>query len=130
VANLYAAEAEQARRDLATLRISHGQLHDTTNVAEMMARLEPTLLHDRLHALPDRVRAMVTAGVHQGATYGLAAMDLQSLDLWVGRISMGSLGKLGRRDVSSTPCTSTPTPTPSFRRSTSTPSLRTGALPL
>jgi hypothetical protein len=66
LAGLHATEVEKARKDLDELRITHEHHRDAASVAVMVVRSEAILLHNQLRALPGRVCAAVTTGVHQG----------------------------------------------------------------
>jgi hypothetical protein len=66
VVNLHTTEAEQTHQELATLRVTHGEVHDTTSVVVTAVWLEPVLLQDHLRALPSRVWAAAAAGCTKG----------------------------------------------------------------
>lgn len=83
---MHATEAEQVQRELAELRVIYDHLHDTASIAVTAVWLEPMFMHDWLRALPDRVRAVIVAGVHPGAMYGLTAANLQDMDWSIGQI--------------------------------------------
>jgi hypothetical protein len=82
-------EAKQEQRELDELRLIYGHLRDATSIVVTAVRPELTLLHDRLRALPNRIRTMVTAGVQQGVMYDLAAANLPDQDRSIGQISVG-----------------------------------------
>jgi hypothetical protein len=68
-------EAEKARTELNKVRVTYGHLRDVVSIAMTAWLLEPILLHDQLRTLLGRVCAAVTAGLHQGVTYDLAAAN-------------------------------------------------------
>jgi hypothetical protein len=82
-------EAKQEQRELDELCLIYEHLRNATSIVVTAVRPELTLLHDRLRMLPNRVRAMITAGVQQGVMYDLATANLPDQDQSIGQISVG-----------------------------------------